>query len=335
MMTLFSCQQKFQHLELNTTNKYKLTSENDLQDPSYCEAIDLFFEKGIKGTFTGKNKVKIYYKIFEQVASQKCIVISTGRTESAIKYKEMIYDLYKNGYNIYIHDHRGQGYSERMLPDSDMGYIDDFQYYIDDLKTFHNKYVLPKNYTKKYLLAHSMGGAIGITYLEQYPNDFNKAVFSSPMLAFSGYIKPLVNMLISDKPKYALGQKGFHDDEIPFEKNTLTGSQIRYKRAVDIYLKEPKARLGGVTYHWLYASCHQFEYIFDHIQNIKTPSILFSADNERIVNPKGHYNFIKKSKKLNKNFDAFLVKNAQHELYIEKDKQRIAVLNKILDFFAE
>jgi lysophospholipase len=40
------------------------------------------------------------------------------------------------------------------------------------------------NHEKKYLLTHSMGGAIGMTYLEQNPNDFNAAAFSSPMLGF-------------------------------------------------------------------------------------------------------------------------------------------------------
>jgi alpha-beta hydrolase superfamily lysophospholipase len=30
-----------------------------------------------------------------------------------------------------------------------------------------------------------MGGAIGMTYLEQNPNDFNAAAFSSPMLGLT------------------------------------------------------------------------------------------------------------------------------------------------------
>ncbi len=73
-------------------------------------------------------------------------MISSGRTEAAIKYKELILDLYKNGYSVYIHDHRGQGQSGRMTEDPQMGYIENFQYYIDDMKYFHDAYVKPKDH---------------------------------------------------------------------------------------------------------------------------------------------------------------------------------------------
>ena len=70
-----------------------------------------------------------------------------------------------------------------------------------------------------------------------------------------------------------------------------------------------------------------------HIQDIQTPFILFSAENEEIVNPGAHRKFIEKAMKLGVNCDAFLIEDARHELLIEKDSQRIQTLNQVLGFF--
>ena len=216
-----------------------------------------------------------------------------------------------------------------------MGYIDDFQFYIDDMKCFYDYFIKPKAYKKTYLLAHSLGGAIGMTYLEQYPNDFNASAFSSPMLGFKPPICSIVKVLDGDNPKYAIGESAYNDDQIMFEGNTLTGSKHRYYRMVDAFTEVPEARLGGATYHWINKSCRQYDYIFSHIDKIETPFILFSSENEQIVNPYAHQEFINAAKKLGKEFEVYEVENAQHELLIEKDEQRIETINEVLNFYAK
>ncbi len=334
LVVLFSCEPKFETLK-KTKNKHALTTIAQLQDKAYSKKIEDFYNGGKEGTFTGKAKVEIYYKIFEQANKEKAILISTGRTEAAIKYKELIFDLYNNGYSIYIHDHRGQGQSGRMTEDPDMGFIDDFQYYINDMKFFYDTYLKPKNYKKSFLLAHSMGGTIGMTYLEQNSNDFNAAALSSPMLGFKAPGCFVVKIMSGDKPKYALGESKYNESKSDFKGNTLTGSQVRYERMIDAFDKVPKAKLGGATYQWAYKSCQQFDYIFDNVSKLNTPFILFSAENEQIVDPSAHQKFIDAAKKSGKDYLAYSVENAQHELLIEKDEQRIETINEILKFYAK
>lgn len=332
-MFLFSCQQKIETLNTDIAYSYRFTTEDHLNDKEYQTKIKSFFNTGKEGFFKGKLNINIYYKFFENQTSNKCIVISNGRTEAVVKYKELIFDLYHNGYSIYIHDHRGQGFSDRITNNPHMGYIDNFQFYIDDLKTFYDKFIPSKNYNKKYLLAHSMGGAIGASYLEQNFNDFDAACLSSPMLGLSTYIEPLVNILIKDKPSYAIGQKDFDENEVSFTDNQVTYSKIRYINNCKLYKQQAKVQLGGVTYKWLKESCKQFKYIFKNINRIETPLLLFSAENETIVNPKAHFNFFKKAKKHQIDIEAYLVKDTKHELFMEKDKSRSAILNKTLCFF--
>ncbi len=332
-LVLVSCSASLKTIN-DTENKYKLTTEKDLQLPDYVKKIDAFYNSGNEGSFIGEKNVKIYYKIFKQKFNEKgAIVISSGRTEAAIKYKELIYDLYNNGYSIYIHDHRGQGLSGRMLENHDMGYVSNFQYYIDDLKTFYNNYVTKDKHKNIFLMTHSMGGAIGMTYLEQYPTDFKAAVFSSPMLGLPPPTCTAVNVLESKNPKYVMGGTDYQDDSVKFEDNTLTHSEIRYKRMLKAFNETTDARLGSATYQWVVNSCKQFKYIFDNADKIQTPLLLFSGEDEKIVDPNSHKEFIYKLKKLKKDANGYFVPNAMHELYIEKDKARINVLTTILDFF--
>ncbi len=229
IIALFSCKPNFKTLS-KEENKYNLSTVQQLQDQTYSQKIEDFYNNGKEGTFAGKDDVQIYYKIFEQDNKEKAILISAGRTEAAIKYKELIFDLFNNGISIYINGHRGQGLSGRMTEDSEMGYIDNFQFYIDDMKFFYDTYLKPNNYKKTYLLAHSMGGAIGMTYLEQNLNDFNAAAFSSPMLGFKPPGCTIVKLLDGEKPKYALGEGAYKDDMTTFKGNILTGSEVRYYR---------------------------------------------------------------------------------------------------------
>ncbi len=331
---LNSCKPKFAHLQ-KEENQYSITTELQLKDKEYTKKIENFYGFGKEGSFKGKEDIDIYYKIFKQSKKEKAaILISSGRTEAAIKYKELIFDLFNNGYSIYIHDHRGQGLSGRMTEDPDMGYIDDFQFYVDDMKFFYDNYLKPKNQKKLFLLAHSMGGAIGLTYLEQYPNDFNAAAFSSPMLGLTPPICGAVKLLVGKEPKYAMGETKYNDDKVAFEKNNLTGSAIRYKRMVEAFDKVPKAKLGGASYQWINKSCNQFTYLFENINKLQTPIVLFSAQNDGIIDVRAHQKFVEKAKSLNKQGRAYVVENAQHELFIEKDEQRIETINEILRFYS-
>jgi lysophospholipase len=313
-----------------------LTSTKQLQDDTYCQKIDELYEGGIEGKFEGKNNVSIYYKYFRQAEDKLgSILISSGRTEAALKYKEVIYDLYNNGYSVYIFDHRGQGLSGRMADDPHMGYIDDFQHYIDDMKQFYDEFVKPGNHEKNYLLSHSLGGAISMSYLEQHPKDFDAASFCSPMLGLASYICPLAKILNSKTPKYAPGQGAYSDDSTKFEGNDVTGSEIRYYRKIDENNKVRESWLGGASVQWLHQSCLMMKGISKNISKIETPIFIFMAQNETVVNPKSTEKFIQKAKKASKTVKACLIEDAQHEILMEKDKQRTEILQKTLKFFGE
>lgn len=338
VFTISSCTNKqFELLDHNNCN-YKITTTKNLADSNYVAQIDSIYNIGVEGYLSSKNNVKIYYKYFLQnpIENEKgAILISDGRTEAVVKYKEMIFDLYNNGYSIYIHDHRGQGFSGRMAPDRDMGFVDEFPNYIDDMKLFYDSILTKAKHKNIYLLAHSMGGAIGMSYLEQYPSDFKAAAFSSPMLGLGFPTCMLIGILTGDEPEYAMGSTNYEDGIEPFNKNTLTNCEVRYQRMLDVFDLYPKARLGGASYQWVYKSCKAFNNIFKDYPKIETPIILFSGEQEEVVDPSAHNEFIDLLVSNGQNAKGFLVKNAKHELFIEKDSVRTSVICKALSFYEQ
>ncbi len=65
--------------------------------------MEKYWETGEEGVFAGINGIKIRYRIFLNSDEKGAIVICSGRTETMLKYKELIYDFGEKGrYSIYI-----------------------------------------------------------------------------------------------------------------------------------------------------------------------------------------------------------------------------------------
>ena len=315
--------------------KYQFTSEKELQK-KYSTRISPYFYTHKLHYFTTPDNIKIAYKIFLTKHSKGIIVISSGRTEGMVKYQELIYDLNKNGYDVYILDHRGQGYSQRLLKERKKGYVDNFYHYVDDLKFFVDNYV-PKT-KKRVLLAHSMGGAIASLYVEHYPHDFQAVILSSPMhepymltSGMSSFICKSVLNREGDLTHYVFGTKEFDILEYRFEKNDLTHSKRRFNIMKEAYEKEPNTRIGGPTLKWLQEACRWSAIAVADAYKITIPVLLLQAEDDTAVTAKAQKEFCKNAPSCK----GILLKGAYHELFIEKDTIRQKALSAILDFIAK
>lgn len=317
---------------------FPLSVEAHLEQ-QYPEQIVPFWQQHIiTGNFTGVNNITIEYAYVINPDAIGSIVISSGRIETLLKYKEVIYDLYHNGYSVFINDHRGQGLSGRMIEDPQRGYVDNFNDYVDDLKQFYTQVVQPHSKHKPKLLCHSMGGAIGALYVLRYPDDFSAVAFSSPMFGIKSPLPdwlgtPLIssglalNGLFSDKSWYFIGQTDYLS--VPFAVNTLSHSKLRYKIFRQEYENTPQTKLGGVTFKWLDSALSAIDSIHLRAAQIALPTLVLQAGNDIIVDNKAQNEVCDNIPHCAK----MVIEGANHELLMEKDQYRIPVMNHILTFF--
>ena len=299
---------------------------NTLQQQAFWKTVTQSVIKTI-------DNITLAYASIEHPQSHKAIVISNGRIESYLKYQELIFDLYHQGYSVYAIDHRGQGLSSRITANPHQGHIDKFDTYIDDFAFFIDNVVLPKQHKELFLIGHSMGGAIGTLYLDKYSQTFNAAVFSAPMYGIklpvsSRFIRWLAKVLDTTsehkEPNYILAGKDYKPHE--FANNDLTHSQPRYEDYRVLYQTHPLIQLGSPTNHWLYESIDAGKRTIEAAQNSNTPILILQADEDTIVDNFAQYHAVSGMCQL------INIPNARHEIFMEQDECRNLALNELIHF---
>lgn len=318
-----------------------LTTENELSG-AQAKHIENFWQTGVFSSFIGENKANIHFAKFLNPTFKYTIVISPGRCESYLKYKELCFDLYNQAYNVYVIDHRGQGLSSRLLANPKKGYVEAFDYYVEDLNTLIEQHVEQK----PHILAHSMGASIALLLLIKYPTIAISAALSAPLIEINrGFIphwlgKTIINVLLmferisKNKPHYFIGQHKYHLKA--FENNTQSQSPIRYQRYSELYKNTPTIQLGGVTTHWLQQVFALKKGIFSTIEKIKVPVLLMQSGREVIVSNQAQnelYYALKQHSKDITDIDLIKVDGAYHELFFERDIYRNKALTKALNWF--
>lgn len=317
-------------------SEYIICSEDDLVS-IYETAIQPFWDNSVKqGKFVGMGRVEIAYAYILHSDAIGCVIISSGRIESLLKYKELVYDLYQNGYSVFIHDHRGQGLTGRMLDNPQIGYVASFSDYVSDFKQFIDQVVSKNSLHKPNLLCHSMGGAIGALMVLRYPDLFEKVAFSAPMFgirpALPNWFSKLLLALhakLNGENSYFFGQG--HYDWQPFDVNELTHSETRYQIFRQEYQAAPEVQLGGVSGHWLKMAAEAMNEIEQNVHAFAIPALVIQAGADQIVDNKRQSRVVAKMA----HSQLKVIDGSKHELLEERDEFRIPCLMAILDFFKQ
>ncbi|MCG9697997.1 alpha/beta fold hydrolase [Shewanella sp. Isolate11] len=278
--------------------------------------------------------ISLAYCYINHPQSDKAIVISSGRIESYLKYKETIFDLYHLGYSVYAVDHRGQGLSSRLTTNPHQGHVGKFEDYIDDFEYFIDTVVTPAAHTSLFLLGHSMGSAIATLYLKRAPKTFKAAVLSAPMYGirlpihphFIYWLAKLLDNGSAKEPNFVIGGKNYHP--AVFEQNELTHSQVRYQQFRMLYQQRPELQLGSPTNHWLQQAIIASRKALIAAQQSTTPILILQAEYDSIVDNNAQTRAISEHCKL------VTIANARHEIFIEKDAVRDEALSRLDAFFS-
>lgn len=291
------------------------------------------------GYIDGIGDVKLYYEAYKAEDSKGSIVISHGYTENLEKYKEMTYYFLNSGYNVFGIEHRGHGRSGSLgIADISQIYVNSFNDYIEDFKSFLDEIVVPNSNGQDLMLfAHSMGGAIGSRFLEVYPQYFSKAVLNAPMMeVHTGNIpdfiaKVIVNAAVTfgQGGKYVIGKEPF--TPCYSFNSTGTSSENRWTYVNEIINSDKELQRGGASYKWTQESFKATKEITkkENASKVEIPVLLFQAGDDAYVKPKGQNKFAEYAK----NCNLVRIENSKHEIYFERDEIQKPYIEQVLNFY--
>ena len=304
----------------------------------YQNKVSPFYENmGRACQFSGAEGVLIRCRVFVNPTAKASVVVAGGYTEDMHKYAEAAYDLFAEGYSVFLFDHRGQGYSQRLLADPLVASIDDFENLVADLHNYVIQVVKKDATEPVFVLAHSMGGAVAAQDIENYPNDFKAAVLAAPMFqinlrgwpesvalfwlrvqAFFGRDDNLVDVL-RDPAAYS------------FEENVVTHSRIRYETHRQILRAEPSLKIYGQTQRWVRKAIEGSRQARNDATSARVPILLFQAETDAYVISDGQNEFCKNARHCH----VLQIPGSKHEILQESDKARDTAFAAMLEFFKE
>jgi lysophospholipase len=312
-------------------------SEYEYRESFDQQVLPFIDSHAVHGEFTGQGGVPIRYRKVEVPNEHGAIVFSQGFTGSYLLNAELQYDLVQRGYSVYELDHRGQGLSGRLHADLMPGYVDRFDYFAADLKTFVDTVVNTVPHEHRYLLAYSMGGPIAALYLAANPGQFKAAALAVPMMEVDvgdrteeQALHEIAQLIAQGKGvEYSWGE-GPYNPHSHHDPNSTDGRDQRLCAIEDLLLAHPQAALGGASWQWMYESViGSRKARTEAAQAIDIPVLMLVAGKDYVVRRGGQDEFCQNAQSC----FTFEMVDSSHGMLVEKDILRDYALRAIFDFF--
>lgn len=284
-----------------------------------------------------KDGVTLEARIWAPAHSKGTLVILTGRTEYTQKYSAFATQMTTEGWAVTAMDWRGQGLSQRLLPDPRRGHVESFADYQLDMAAYLallQQQSLPKPWI---MVAHSMGGCIGLrTLLDPHP--FKGVIFSAPMwgIVIPTGSPPGVQRILAAAVRMGLGRRyvpapALQDISIIqsdlFQDNPLTSDRQTWDWLRSHLTENPDLALAGPTIRWTILALQECEKLAQ-APCPKLPCLTLLGGQESIVSPA----FIQQRMARWPQGQLLTLPQARHEVLMEAAPLRAQALQAIRTF---
>lgn len=293
------------------------------------------------GTLRNADGARLRYGWCETGGSPHGTVVLLPGFQSPIEgFYETARDFRRLGFDVWMFDWRGQGGSDRWLPNRQMTNSTGFDHDERDLVQFLSQIVRERG--PLFLVGESFGGHIGLRLLHDHPNIVSAAAFSSPAIAFhTGTTAPWLVRLsawgavtLGYGDRYAINQSDWlFDPGAGGPKDDTSDDRDRALAAQAWLLTNPQLRQGGATWAYVdeFYGSSDMEMAPGWMGTIKTPVIIGEVDNDMIaIAP-----LMTISCREMKNCSLRVFSHTKHALFKDRDAVRGTFIAAIARFFAE
>ncbi|TCO71235.1 alpha/beta fold hydrolase [Rhodovulum euryhalinum] len=285
---------------------------------------------------TAGDGVRIRIAVWGAARARATVLLFPGRTEYAEKYGRSAADLAARGFATVVVDWRGQGLADRLHDDPVLGHVDRFEAYQRDVTAVARAAEalgLPRPY---HLLAHSMGGCIGLRALHQ-GLDVASVAFTAPMwgIRFSPLMRPAAWALSAASRPLGFDRRmtpGRGGDAYilasSFDENELTGDPEMFGYMRRQLAARPEMAIGGPSLSWLHEALCEMRALV-RMAPPAIPALTYLGTDERIVCA----NAIRTVKGSWAAGTLREIEGARHEVMMEGTATRARVFDEVAEHF--
>jgi acylglycerol lipase len=261
-----------------------------------------------QGKFTGYKGLKLYYQCWLPEKKPKAVILIVhGIAEHSGRYKNVVNHFVPKGYAIYAVDHRGHGKSE-----GDRAYVDNFNDYLVDLKTFFDMVRKENKSTKNFLFGHSLGGTIATAYAIEHQDELAGLMVSASSLVRAPGVSP-----------FLLSMAGIISALAPKMGVTLLDASTisRDQSVVDAYVNDPLVFRGKIPARTGAELARMWKQLPDKMPEIRLPILIMHGLADKLSDPRGSqllYERVGSQDKTLKIYD-----NCYHEICNEPEREQV------------
>lgn len=286
----------------------------------------------------------IYFESFKQSDAKGVVVLFHGFSEFTKKFNEQTYYFLKAGYSVVRFDHMGHGNSTRKVENLSKVHTSEFENYVEDANEVVRAVAVPlSNGAPLYLYAHSMGGGIGVYYIERYPDVFSRVVLNCPMIEINtGILTEKTSLYISKMMRLFGNGKGYIPGNRDYDYNAdvvkddgSLGPTVSFAR--NYYytlfrLENVNYTSNGATYSWTNEAITATKKIRTkkEVEKITAPVLLFQAENDEWVRPNGQNTLRDNANSV----EIAFYPEVEHEIYASHNQYLYEYYDLILRFYA-
>lgn len=280
--------------------------------------------------------IRIRLGVWERPGAKGTVLIFPGRTEFIEKYDLCADTLAQRGFASMAIDWRGQGLADRLLDNPLMGHVahfPDYQKDVDAMVRAARTLDMPRPF---FLLAHSMGGAIGLRAAMEGLS-VQATAFTGPMwgIRIAPHLRPVAWALSHMMPHMGQGHLlppgtriEHHVLADGFEDNLLTRDPEQFEMMRKQLEVHPELALGGPSFVWLREALLETRHLAGR-PSPSLPCITFMGTNERIVDVPA----VKRRMSTWKRGTLELVDGGEHEVLMENATISDALFDKMATLF--
>jgi alpha-beta hydrolase superfamily lysophospholipase len=263
--------------------------------------------------FISKDGIKLSiqtWTIKEPIAE---LILIHGATEYTGRYNWVAKIFNENKINVHSFDLRGHGNSggERFYINTFDEYIDDVHLFIENLKLSNDKI---------FILGHSLGGLITMTYLTKYPDTICRGVIlSSAGLKVGDDIPPLLIKISSVLSTL-------------FPKLKITKLNVQHlsrdPKVVEDYINDPLIYHEGIKARYGGESIKAIIKLREHYPSFNFPALILYGSADKLADPQGSQWMYDEISSDDKTLE--ILKGLYHEILHEPEKNE--VIRKIIEW---